>query len=47
MVKKNSILNPVYKLQISHLCNYSCKAFIMTNDALKKTNYLNKLEPNT
>jgi len=47
MVKKDSILNPVRKLQISHLRNYNCKAFTITNNAFKKTNYLNKLEPNT
>ena len=46
MVKKDNILNLVHKLQISHLCNYGCKAFIITNDAFKKTNYLNKLKPN-
>jgi len=47
MVKKDGILNPVRKPQISHLHNYSYKAFIITNDALKKTNRLNKLKPNT
>ena len=47
MAKKDSILNLVRKLQISHLRNYGCKAFIMINDAFKKTNRLNKLEPNT
>ena len=47
IVKKDSILNPVHKLQISHLRNYSYKAFIIINDTLKKTNHLNKLEPNT
>jgi len=46
VVKKDSIPNLVRKLQISHLRNYGCKAFAMTNDALKKTNRLNKLEPN-
>jgi len=47
MAKKDSILNLVRKLQISYLRNYGCKAFIMMNDAFKKTNRLNKLEPNT
>ena len=46
VAKKDSILNLVRKLQIGYLCNYSCKAFIITNNALKKTNYLNKLELN-
>jgi len=46
VAKKDGIPNPVRKPQISHLRNYSCKAFAMTNDALKKTNRLNKLEPN-
>jgi len=47
MVKKDSILNLVRKLQINYLRNYSCKAFIIINNAFKKTNHLNKLKPNT
>jgi len=46
MVKKDGIPNLVRKLQISHLRNYGCKTFIITNDTLKKTNCLNKLKPN-
>ena len=33
------------KLSQEHFCAYTCKAFAMTTDALKKTNCLQKLNP--